>query len=98
MRVGDDLVRIEEILRPQPVTGRTGADRTVEGEQPRLEFAQGIIADRTGELIGEHEFCSLRVVHVRYPRDTLAEAQRGFKGFGQALTQIRTHFEAIDDG
>ena len=88
----------KKILRTQSVAGGAGADGTVEGEQPRFEFAQGVIADRAGEFVGEHELGALRLVHVGDARDTLAQAQRGFEGFGQALAQIRPHFESVDDG
>src|SRR5580704_11447156 len=40
MRIGDDLLGIEEILRPETVAARTGADRTVEGEESRLELGE----------------------------------------------------------
>ncbi len=51
MRIGDDFRRIEEILGAEAVAGRACADRAVEGEQARLEFAQGIVADGAGELV-----------------------------------------------
>ena len=98
VRIADDFVRIEEFLRAQAVASGAGADGTVEGKQPRFEFAQGIIADRAGELVGEHQLRARRIIHVGDARDALPQAQRGFKRLGQALAQIRAHFEAIHDG
>ena len=98
MRIGDDLFRIEEFLRPETVAAGAGAGGTVEREQPRLQFAQGIVADGTGEFIGKHQFGSLRCVHVRDSRNAGAQTQRGLEGFGQTLTKIGPHFEPVDDG
>ena len=97
MRIGDDLLGIEELLSPQAVAGGAGADWTVEREQPRLQFTQRVVADRTGELVRKYEFGPRGIVHVRHPGHALAEAQRGFEGLGQALTQVGPHLEAIDD-
>ena len=88
MRIGDDLLGIEEFLGTEAVAGRAGADGAVEREQPRLEFAQRIIANGAGELVGEHEFGALRVVHERHARDSRPEPQRGFEGLRQALAEI----------
>ena len=97
MRIGDDLLGIEELLSAEAVAARAGADRTVEGEQPRLELGQGVVADRAGEFVREHQLGALRVVHVGDPRHALAQPQGGLEGFGQPLAQIGPHLEAIDD-
>ncbi len=38
------------------------------------------------------------IIHVSDARDALTQAQGGLERFRQALTQIRPHLEAIDDG
>ena len=98
MRIGDDLVGVEEFLRAEAVAGRTRADRTVEGEQPGFELAQGVVANGAGELVGENQFGPAGIVHERDARHALTEPQRGFEGFGETLAQVRPDLEAIDDG
>ena len=53
--VGDDQVRIEELLLAEPVAARAGALRRVEAEQARLDLRDGEAADRAGELLGEDD-------------------------------------------
>jgi hypothetical protein len=74
MRIGDYFGRVEKILGAETVAGGAGADGTVEREQPRLQFAQGIIANRAGKFIGEHEFRALRIVHIGDARHSLAQS------------------------
>ena len=97
MRIRDDLPGIEKILGAEPVAGRAGADRAVEGEQSRLELAQRVVADGTGEFVRKHEFAALRIVHEGNTRHTRAQAQCRFERFGEALAQVGPHLEAIDD-
>ena len=82
MRIGDDLLGIEEFLRAEAVAARTGADRAVEGEQPRLELRQRVIADRACELGGEHEL-GARGSSMYATVPARADAQRGLEGFGR---------------
>jgi hypothetical protein len=51
--VGDDQLRIEELLLAQPVAARAGALRRVEAEQARLDLGDGEAGDRAGEFLGE---------------------------------------------
>ncbi len=97
MRIRDDLLRIEKVLGAETVARRTSPRRTVEGEQARFEFAQGIVADGACEFIGEHELGAFRPVHVGNARHALTQPQGGLKGLGEALAQVGPHFEAIDD-
>ena len=97
MRIGDDFVGIEELLRTQAVAGGAGADGAVEREQPRFEFRQRVVAHGAGELVGEDELGG-RGVHERHLRDSLAHPQRGFEGLRQALAQVRPHLESVHHG
>jgi len=53
--VGDDELRIEQLLFADPVAGRACALGRVEREQTRLDLFDGEAADRTGELFGEND-------------------------------------------
>jgi hypothetical protein len=46
--VRDYACRIEELGDAEAVAGRTGADRRVEREQPRLQLRQRVVALRAG--------------------------------------------------
>src|SRR5271155_3435306 len=83
MRIRDYLFRVEKILGAESVASGTGADRTVEREQPRLKFAQGIVADGAGEFVGEVKFRTRGFVHIGDTRDPLAQPQGGLERFCQ---------------
>ncbi len=53
--VGHHEVRLEEQLGAEPVAGRAGAVRVVEGEQPRLDLLDGEARHRAGELRREDD-------------------------------------------
>ena len=53
--VGDDQLRIEQLLLAEPVAARAGALRRVEAEQPRLDLGDGEAGDRAGEFLGEDD-------------------------------------------
>ena len=92
----DQALDVEELLNPQAITGRAGARRVVEGEQLRLQLADGMATDRAGEARGEDDFFPWLVVHRRYQSNTVRQLQCGFEGLRQALLQIGTHLEAVD--
>ena len=53
--VGDDEFGIDVLLDAEPTAFRTGAERVVEREQPRLDLRNGEARHRTGEFLGEHD-------------------------------------------
>ena len=53
--VGDDEVFVEHQFFAQAVAGGAGALRGVEAEQAGLDLGDGEAADRTGELLAEHD-------------------------------------------
>jgi hypothetical protein len=93
-RIDHHPLRVEELDDPQPVALRTGTHRVVEREQPRLQFLQGIRADRAGKLGGEHVF--LAAVHLQRNGPAFGMAQRRFERLGQALAHVVAHLQAVD--
>ncbi len=53
--VGDDQVRVDVLLEPEPAAFRAGAERVVEREQARLDLRNGEAGDRAGELLREDQ-------------------------------------------
>ncbi|MGY3264573.1 hypothetical protein ACVWZN_000646 [Lysobacter sp. HA35] len=92
----DDARRVEELAHAESVAGRAGAHRRVEREQARLEFRQRVIADRAAELRREQQRSSLFVVQRLHDRHAVAEFDRRFERFGEALLQVFARTEAID--
>src|SRR5579885_623799 len=82
-RVLHDALRIEELDDAEAVAFRAGAVRIVEREQPRLEFAQGVAAMRTGEACGKHQRCALLIIHPGDFGDAVRQRQRRLEGLRQ---------------
>src|SRR5690606_9988025 len=82
--VGHPQPGIEEELDPEPVAFRTGAERRVEGEEPRRDLGDGEAAYRTGEVLREG-----RALRLAFPgrglqdRDTVGKVERGTEGIGE---------------
>ena len=53
--VGNDEIGVDMLLDAEPAAGRTGAERIVEREQPRLDLGNGEARDRAGELFREDQ-------------------------------------------
>ena len=94
VRLGDHPLGVEELDDAEAVALRAGAHRVVEREQARLEFLQRVGADRAGELGREQVLGA--AVHLERHGPPLGVAQRRLEGFGQALTHVVAHLEAID--
>ena len=97
MRIRDDLLGVEELLRAETIAGRASAGRAVEREQPRLELGERVAADRAGKLVGEHELRRAPAHPYRRLARLPPQPQRGLERLGETLTQARPHLEAIDD-
>ena len=96
LRILDNPVGIEVLLNAQTITGRAGACRVVERKQTRFQFTHAVAANRAGKIGGEQQLFRFFIVHIGDNGGTAGKIQSGFKGFGQTLGQIVTHFEAID--
>ncbi len=96
LRVHHHARGIEELGHAQAIAARAGADRRVEREQARFQLRQRVIADRAAVL--GREQMRRRILHIqRLHRDhAVAQLQRGFKAFGQALLDVLARTEAID--
>ncbi len=53
--IGNDQIGIDALLGAQPVARRAGAERIVEGKQPRLDLRDGEAGDRAGEFLRKHQ-------------------------------------------
>ncbi|MDT4830208.1 hypothetical protein FQZ97_636620 [compost metagenome] len=98
---GDHALGVEHLRVAQAVAAGAGAHGRVEREQPRLQLAHGVAADRAGELGRETVFGA--AVHFDRDGAALGQAQRGLEAFGQALSLRvgalffgRTHLDAVD--
>ena len=60
--VGNDEIGVDVLLDPEPAAGRAGAERIVEGEQPRLDLGDGEARDRAGEFLREDQALAVCVV------------------------------------
>ena len=94
-RVGDDQVRVEVLLDAQPVALLAGADRVVEREQARLEFADAVAALGAGETRREHEVVAVPFDETRRG-DPLGELQGRLERLGQALLHVGPDTQAVD--
>ena len=95
---GAEVVRhhqhgVEEGLGAEPVAGRAGALRAVEGEEPRLDLLDGEAADRAGELGAEHR--ALAAVGVLRVGDAVGQRQRGLEAVGEARRDAVAHHHAV---
>ena len=80
-----DARRVKELHRANAVAGGASAHGRVEREQARLQFADGVVANRAGELGVEQMLFG--AVHFHHQSAAFGQAQRGFKALGQALAQ-----------
>ena len=86
-------LRIEEHLYAQPVAGRAGALRRVEGEQPGLDLLDAEARDGAGEA--RREDGALAAVGVLRHRESFGEIERRLDRIGQAVAEIGPHDDAI---
>jgi len=92
--------RVEELHMAEPVAGRAGPDRRVEGEQARLELADGVVADRAGELGIEPMLVrpgGVRLaVHLDGDGPAIGQPQRGLEALGQPLLHVGPNPKPVD--
>ena len=99
--VGDDQPRVEQLLLANPVAGRAGALRRVEGEQPRFDLLEREAADRAGEFLGEDDAVggNPRALHRTAGGVPLALAPGhraiGEIDIGEAIGELERGFEAV---
>ncbi len=91
----DQALGVEELLHPQAIAGRAGAGGVVEGEQLRLQLADGMATDRAGETRGEDRLFALFVIHRCHQGDPVGQLERGLERLGQALLQVGADLEAV---
>ena len=98
--VGHDQRRIEIKLGAEPVAGRAGAMRIVEGEQPRLDLGNRETGNRAGEFRRHQKLARLAVLVFLVGEfgddQTVGKIQRGFDGVGQAVADVLLHRDAVD--
>ena len=75
--VHDDAARVDEGIDAEAVAFGAGAVRVVEGEEARLQLAQGVAADRAGVFGGEG--VRRLAVHRHQLHDAVGERQRRFQ-------------------
>ncbi|MNS72657.1 hypothetical protein D3C72_1060760 [compost metagenome] len=91
----DQALGVEELLHPQAIAGRAGAGGVVEGEQLRLQLADGMTTDRAGETRGEDRLFALLVIHWCHQGDAVGQLERGLERLGQALLQVGADLETV---
>ena len=93
----DQSLDVEKLLNPEPVAGRACTGRVVEGKQFGFQLADSVPANGASEACRKNYLFAGLVVHRRHQRDTVSQLERGLKRFGQALLQIRSDLEAVND-
>ena len=89
---------IEETLHAESVAVGAGADRTVEREQPRLQFRYPVTAHRTRELPREHQGRLPGLVHEADLGHAIRQRERGLERLGQAQAHLRAHPQPVHHG
>ena len=93
-RVRHDQSGIELGLDAEAVAGRAGAERVVEGEQPRLDLVDGEAGDRAGEPGREgRAFAAVGVLDEQQP---VRQFQRRLDGISQPGRQVVAQHDAVD--
>jgi hypothetical protein len=77
---GHHARRVEEFRGADAVAAGTRPHRRIEREQARLQFGDGVVAHRAGELGVEQVL--LAAVHFERQRAAFGQAQRGLEAFG----------------
>uniref|UniRef100_A0A0N5A5Q4 Myosin motor domain-containing protein n=1 Tax=Parastrongyloides trichosuri TaxID=131310 RepID=A0A0N5A5Q4_PARTI len=98
--VGDYQIGVEGQLDAQTVAGRTGAERIVEREQPRLDLADGEARNRAGELLGKDDPARLFALGRLGPfggGDAVGQSQSGLDAVGIARLKTLFGYNTIDD-
>ena len=94
-RVGHDEVRVDLLLRAEPVAARARAVRRVEREDARLELGQRHAVLGAREVLGEeHRLAGVDQVDADQP---LGELRGGLDRLREAQAQVRLHHEPVDD-
>ena len=107
--VGNDQVGVDVLLDPEPAAGRAGAERIVEGEQPRLDLGDRESRHRAGEFFREDQAFAgivLRLVGlaaagrrgaVRELGDgePLGELERGLQRIRQPGPEVGPHHQPV---
>ena len=99
--VGDDELRVDLFLGAQAGALRTGAERGVEGERPRLQLVEGErVVVRAGEPFGVAALPQ-RIVFVEVDEveddDAVGQPETGFHRIGDALFGRLPVDQAVDD-
>ena len=88
-----DQIHVDPHRPPEPLALRAGAERVVEGEQPRLDLVDSEPTDRAGEARGKDDPLALvRRVDIE---QSLAEAEGGFHAVGEAGAEVRLWGRAV---
>ena len=108
--VGDDQLGVDLLLDPEPAAGRTGAERIVEREQPRLDLGDREAGHRAGELLREKQaavavvlgLVGLGAAHRHGTvgglgnRQAVGELERGLEALRQPLRDVGAYHDAVD--
>jgi len=90
---GHHARRVQHLGVPQAVAAGAGTDRRVEGEQPRFQLADGVVAHRAGKAGAEQVLGA--AVHLQRNGAAIGQAQRGLEALGQALLGVGAHLEPV---
>ena len=95
--VGHHEALVKEQLHPQPVAGRTGPERGVEGKEARLDFGDGKARHRAGEVLGIGDPLAFPFIRGRLDnRNPVGKVQRGAETVGQPRLQPLAHDDAVN--
>ena len=92
--VKDHAALIEKLGHAQTVTATAGARRIVEGEQPRLQFINGMAATWTG-IAGREQRLLPVALHGGDGRNPIGQLQCRFERFRQPQLEVIADFKTV---
>jgi hypothetical protein len=92
----DDALRVEELDRAQAVAARARAHRIVEGEKPRLELGQRVLAARRRTGVARREKVLAVRIGLDHQRAAVGVSQCRLERLGQPLLGVGAHPQAVD--
>ncbi len=99
--VRDHEIRVDKVLRAQPITRRAGAKWIVKGKQPRFDFIDCEARDRAGEARREDDalgflFTVFQVGEFSN-RNAVRQLQSNLKGVRETVPEIIAHDNPVHD-
>jgi hypothetical protein len=110
--IRDHQVGVDPLFDTEPAAGRTGTERVVEREQPRLDFRNRKPGHRAGKLFREQQplgaaaimdlggflrRCGFgRRIRELDHREPVGELERGLERLRETLRDVGAHHDAVD--